>query len=212
MVNIAQVIFLYNVCPGRSKQHSIAYFPVKRWLCALGQHCTGKNLMQYCPWGSSQQCKEKNLFNVALILFRQHCTVKNPTQRCLWGSRQHCTRKNPFQYSRDDIAQVKTLSNVIREAPDNMAHEKILHNIAQEAPDKIAQKKNPVQCGLNSIWSFFSHFFFFGPVNFLIITGCCKCRVNTIQIFPTLHNKNPGSTLNKKIRSYETIPWSSHEF
>ena len=210
MVNIAQVIFLYNVCPGRSKQQSIAYFPVKRWLCALGQHCTGKNLMQYWPWDSSQQCKEKNLFNIALILFRQHCTVKNPMQRCLWGSRQHCTRKNPFQYSRDNIAQVKTLSNVIREAPDNMAHEKILHNIAQEAPDKIAEKK--IQC--NVVWTASGPFsaIFFGPVNFLIITGCCKCHANTIQIFPILHNKNPGSTLNKKIRSYGTIPWSSHEF
>ena len=70
-------------------------------------------------------------------------------QRCLWGSRQDCTRKNPFQYSRDNIAQVKTLSNVIREAPDNMAHEKILHNIAQEAPDKIAEKK--IQC--NVVWT-----------------------------------------------------------
>ena len=44
----------------------------------------------------------------------------------------------------------------------------------------------------------------------MIITSCCKCRANIAQIFPTLHKKNPGTTLNKRTRLYGTIPplWS----
>ena len=44
--------------------------------------------------------------------------------------------------------------------------------------------------------------FYFGLVNFLKITGCCKYRTNIAQISPTLHKKNPGPTLNKKKRLY----------
>ena len=40
-------------------------------LIPLGQHCTGKNSMQYCPEGSRQQCTEKILVKVVLILLRQ---------------------------------------------------------------------------------------------------------------------------------------------
>ena len=35
--NITQVIFLWN-----------GYFPSKRWLCVLGQHCTSNFLVQCC--------------------------------------------------------------------------------------------------------------------------------------------------------------------
>ena len=35
-------------------------------------------------------------------------------------------------------------------------------------------------------------------LDFLIITGCCKCHTKNVQISPTLRNINPGLTLNKK--------------
>ena len=63
--------------------------------------------------------------------------------------------------------------------------------------------KNPLQFRLDNIWSLFGDFYF-GLIKFLIITGCCKCRANIVQILPTLHRKNPGSTLDKKIRYYGT--------
>ena len=51
--------------------------------------------------------------------------------------------------------------------------------------------------------------FYFGPVNFLIITGsaagCCKYGANIAQISLTLHSKNLGPTLNKKTILYRTV-------
>ena len=35
-------------------------------------------------------------------------------------------------------------------------------------------------------------------LDFLTITGCCKCHTKSVQISPTLRNINPGLTLNKK--------------
>ena len=37
---IASVILMCNVGSDRSRQNSIAYFPTKTCLCAIGQHCT----------------------------------------------------------------------------------------------------------------------------------------------------------------------------
>ena len=108
------------------------------------------------------------------------------------------------QFSWDNIAQVKTLCNVVQEAPENIAQEKIMFNVVlilleqhcrgknlcnviQEAPDNIAHEKILVDV----FWtkSLFGNFYF-GPVNFLIITGCCKYCANIGQISPTLHKKN----------------------
>ena len=41
------------------------------------------------------------------------------------------------------------------------------------------------------------------------ITGCCKCRANTVQILTTLHKKNPRPTLNKNARAYGGSEFSS---
>ena len=62
------------------------------------------------------------------------------------------------QFSWDNIAQVKTLCNVVQEAPENIVQEKIMFNVVlilleqhcrgkslcnviQEAPDNIAHEK-----------------------------------------------------------------------
>ena len=70
-------------------------------LILLGQHCTGKPFVQYCPRVSRQHCTGKNsvqcclntlgttlhrkkiVFNLVLILLGQHCTNKNIVQCCL---------------------------------------------------------------------------------------------------------------------------------
>ena len=44
-----------------------------------------------------------------------------------------------------------------------------------------------------------------GPVNFLIITGCCKCRANIVQISPTLDKKNVGPRFNKNTVPYNLV-------
>ena len=62
-------------------------------LIPLGQHCTVKKSMRYCPEGSRQQCIEKILVKVVLILLGELCTGQNPMQCCPRGSRQHCTKK-----------------------------------------------------------------------------------------------------------------------
>ena len=88
-------------------------------LILLGQHGTGKNLVQCCPTGSGQHFTEKYsvvlktlynvvlegpyniaegkiLFNIVLILLGQYCTGKSLKQCCPRRSRQHCTRKILF--------------------------------------------------------------------------------------------------------------------
>ena len=62
------------------------------------------------------------------------------------------------QYSWDNIAQVKTWCSIAQETPDN---------IAQEKPRALSSEQH--------FWDFY-----FGPVNFFIITGCCKCYVNIV--------------------------------
>ena len=86
---------------------------------------------------------------------------------------------------------------------DNIAQEKP-YAMLSETLQTILHKKNPVQCCLNKIWSLFDNFYF-EPINFLIITGCRKCRTNIVQISLTSHEKNPGPTLNKKRRLYGTL-------
>ena len=53
--------------------------------------------------------------------------------------------------------------------------------------------KTPMQCLLNTMWSLSSNFYF-GPVNFSIISGCFKCHAN-IVVFSKLKLLN----LQKKI-------------
>ena len=54
--------------------------------------------------------------------------------------------------------------------------------------------------------------FYFEPVNFFIITGCCKSSASIAQIFPTLNKKIPRPTLNKKTRLYGTVSSKHHCF
>ena len=62
---------------------------------------------------------------------------------------------------------------------------------------------NPVQCHLNTIWSFLGDFYF-EPVNFLILTSCYRCLASIVQISLILHKKNSGPTSNKKTRLHGT--------
>ena len=59
--NIDETIFLCNVVRLWSIQHCIGYLLHKSCLLAIGQHYTGKSLVQCCPRGSRQQCTGKNL-------------------------------------------------------------------------------------------------------------------------------------------------------
>ena len=156
-------------------------------LILLGQHCTSKSFKRCCPRGSRHHCtRKKILFSVVLILLGQHCTDKNAVQCSPRSLRQHCTGKNPVRCclnSGDKIAELKTLC------------------IAQDTPGKIAQEKSQFIV----VWttSLFGNFYF-ELVNFLIITGCCKCRTSIALISPTLLKKNPELTFNKKTRLYRT--------
>ena len=82
-------------------------------LILLGQHCTGKNLVQCCPRSFRQHCTGKILFNVVLILLGQHCTDKYLMWCCPWGSRQHkvSTRKTKIMVSRVDLQRLKDSGN-----------------------------------------------------------------------------------------------------
>ena len=95
--NIAQIRFLCNVVQEASDniaQEKIVFNVV---LILLGQHCTGKKVVQCCPRGFRQHAQEKNLFNVVLILLGQHCTAKIHVQCCPRGFRQHCTGTKSVQ-------------------------------------------------------------------------------------------------------------------
>ena len=64
--NIAQVKSLCNVVQEARDNPAQEKNTANVALILLGQHCTGKILVQYCPGGS-----------------RQHCTGKNTAQCCL---------------------------------------------------------------------------------------------------------------------------------
>ena len=109
-------------------------------------------------------------------------------------------------------ALVKTLWNLVKKAPGNIAHVKILLNVVLILFRQDCRGKNPVQCYPRDsrkhctgnpgivVWPtlLFCNFYV-GLVSFLIITSCCKCPANIAQISLTLHKKNSGPTLNKKI-------------
>ena len=118
---------------------------------------------------------------------------------------QHCTGKKPVQCcpKRTRLTNEKIMCNVVLILLGEHSTGKNSVQCCPRGPRQQCTGKNPVQCCLNNIWSFFSDFYF-GPVNLLIITGCCKGCANIAQISPTLHKKNPGLTLNKKTRLYGT--------
>ena len=112
---------------------------------------------------------------------------------------------------------MKTLCNVVQEPPENIAHVKILFNNVVILLGQHCIDKNSVQCcprdsrqhctgkKSNVVWitSLFGDFYF-EPVDFFLITSCCKCRTNIAQIFGILYKKIPGPTLNKKTKLYGT--------
>ena len=102
----------------------------------------------------------------------------------------------PRGYKRQHCAS-KGLIQCCLNTPEIILHTKTLCNVLSKRLLTTLHKNNPVQCRLNNIWSLFGNFYF-RSVNFLIINRCCKCRANIVQIYLTLHIKNPGSTLNKK--------------
>ena len=107
----------------------------------------------------------KNLFIVVLVPLVQHCTGQNPMQCCLRGYRQHTTGKNPVQ----------CCLNI----PGTTLHRKNLQYCLRSSRQQC-KGKNPRQCLLNIIWSL-SGDFYFGPVNFLIISGYCKCHADIVE-------------------------------
>ena len=165
--------------------------------CSLRQHHSWDNIalvktlcnvVLEAPDNNEQEKVHFN-FNVVLILVGQHCTSKNLVQRCPRGSRQQFTRESPMQCCLNTLR--KTL------------HRKNLVQYCLRGSRQHCTGKNPVQCRLSNIWSLFSDIYF-GPNNFLIITGCFKWCANIVQILPTLHKKNPGPTTNKKTRLHGT--------
>ena len=85
--NIAQINTLDNVvleAPDNIAQEKILFNVV---LILLGQDCTGKSLVRFCPRASRQHCTGNILFNGVLILLGQHGTGKNLVQCCPRGSR-----------------------------------------------------------------------------------------------------------------------------
>ena len=109
------------------------------------------------------------------------------------------------------------MCNIVQEAPENIAQEKILINVAlillgqywtgknlcnvvHEGPDNTAHEKFVI----NVVWtkSLYGNFYF-GSVNFLIITGCCEYRAN-------IAHKKSRATLNKKTRLYGTDELNFH--
>ena len=85
-INIAQVAFLCKVSTGRLRQHCIGYFPAKRCLCAMGQHCTTLSetyldnidqtifLCNVVPAWSIQRCIGYFSHKFFLFTMAQHCT------------------------------------------------------------------------------------------------------------------------------------------
>ena len=103
------------------------------------------------------------------------------------------------QYSWDNIAQEKLLFSVVLILLGQLELKTL--SITQETPSKTVHEKG--QCIVVWTASLFGNLYF-GPVNFLIKTGCCKCCANLAQISTILSKKNPGPTLNEKARLYET--------
>ena len=106
-----QIIFLFKVVHGlwvnitqvfscemlvHADQDNIS-FPVKTWLCALGQHCTSNCFVQCCP--SMVDTTFYRLFSSQKlsVTMGQHCTGKTLVQCCSRGSRQHCIGKKHLQ-------------------------------------------------------------------------------------------------------------------
>ena len=68
--NTDQTIFLCNDVVPVWLIHCIGYFLHKSCLLVIGQHYTGKNLVQCCPRGSSQRRTGKNPVQCCLITLR----------------------------------------------------------------------------------------------------------------------------------------------
>ena len=123
-----------NVGQARSRQHFIGYFPGKRyvlwaniaqhWLddipmqCwkLLGQRCTGFLAIQYCLKGI------KTTLNRIFLI--QYC-LELQGEPYIRFSVQCCPRR----YSWENIAQIKTMCNVVREVSNNIVQEKILSSV-----------------------------------------------------------------------------------
>ena len=124
------------------------------------------------------------VFNVVLILLEWHCSGKNLLQCCLFntpGTTLHRLKpyavlslrlqtifhkKNPVQYCLNILETILYRKNPML--------------CCSRGSKQHSTVKNPVWC-LNNIWSLFGSFYF-GLVDFLIITGCCKCCANIVQI------------------------------
>ena len=114
VVNIAQVYFLCNVGPGKSRQHCIGHFPAKTCLCALDQHCTSYFLVQcylISIWTtltgqySYAMLSQQGRYNIVQVIFlikvvcQQWANISQVISLCNVGPdrfRQHCTRKKTF--------------------------------------------------------------------------------------------------------------------
>ena len=120
-VNITQLTFLCNFDTGRSRKHYICYFPAKTCMCALRQLCTSNFFVQYC------------LRRIWTTLTRQY-SYAMLSQHGQYNVVQVILHIKVVCQPQTNIAQVKTLCNVILDTLDN--------NVLE---------KNTVQCCLNTL-------------------------------------------------------------
>ena len=77
----------------RLRQHCLKKILCNFALMLLGKHCTGQNLMQYCPKSSRQHCIRKNSMQCCLNTLWTTLHSWKPYASCPRGSRQLCLRK-----------------------------------------------------------------------------------------------------------------------
>ena len=94
-------------------------------LILLGQQCTAENTMQYCLRGFKKNCVGKN--PVQCFLNTLGATLNRSNLYAMLSKRLlttlHKKKSRPLlpSYSWENIAELKTHCNVVREAPDNFA-------------------------------------------------------------------------------------------
>ena len=157
-----------------------------------------KNDVQYCFIFFWQNSPWKTLSNAFFMYLGQHYALK--LQKSLRKIKS-CSMLP--QYSSDNIEELKTQYNPVREALDNVTHKKNPVQCCLNTPATQLHRKNPMKfCArgsrqhytqmnsgqhiVNNIWLMSSEFYF-GPVNFFIIPNCCKCRANIVQFSSKLH-------------------------
>ena len=103
------------------------------------------------PRGSRQLCIRKspvqcclNTLGITLHSWKPYYTMLPEKLQTTLNKKKSCAIFS--LYSRNNIAQVKNLCNVVRKAPDNISWEKILCNIVLILLGQHCTTENPIQC------------------------------------------------------------------